>query len=124
MGRFLLLSFLPLVLVNFTYSRGWWSVCAAHWQECKSYYLKWQQQRLQFDRKELDCIQRAKNPSEMNLCIRQVRKERRKAFISWRREFGRKYTQWLKETKNPAEKNKGNTPQGKGTEQDTKGENK
>jgi len=122
MGRFLLLSFLPLVLVNFTYSRGWWSVCANHWQECKSYYLKWQQQRLQFDRKELDCIQRAKNPSEMNLCIRQVRKERRKAFISWRREFGRKYTRWVKETKNHSVNNKENTPPGKGTEQDTKGE--
>jgi len=33
----------------------------------------------------------------MNLCLRKVKIERKKAFHQWRKEFGKKYREWLRE---------------------------
>jgi hypothetical protein len=92
-----------ITLLGFTigsvHAKGgwWWKTCSQHWEECKSYYLKWKEQKLQFAQKEVECVKNAKSPSEMNMCLRKVRQERRKAFREWRREFSQKYREWKRE---------------------------
>lgn len=74
-------------------------MCSQHWEECKSLYLKWYETKVSFDKREIECVKNAKSVRDMNLCLWNVKRERRKAFQQWRREFGLKYRQWLKESK-------------------------
>jgi len=97
--RKLLLAFSLVGLgIGISSAKGlWWKTCSKHWDECKSYYLKWKKLKVQFAQREVECVKNAKNPSEMNLCLRKVKIERKKAFHQWRKEFGKKYREWLRE---------------------------
>jgi len=90
----------------------WWEICAKHWNECKFFYLKWYKTKLVLTQKEIQCVKNAKSSRDMNLCLWNVKRKRRKAFQQWRREFGIKYRQWLKEDKNSRRLNTDSTPQG------------
>ena len=74
-------------------------MCSQHWDECKSLYLKWYETKVSFDKKEIECVKNAKSVRNMNLCLWNIKRERKKAFQQWRREFGYKYRQWIRESK-------------------------
>jgi hypothetical protein len=93
----LAITFISFISGSVYAKGGWWKICSQHWNECKSYYLKWKEKKLQFVRKEIACVENAKNPSEMNMCLRKVRQERRKAFREWKKEFSQKYREWRRE---------------------------
>ena len=96
---FFIVPFVVLGL-NLGFSKSlWWQMCSQHWNECKSLYLKWYETKVSFDKKEIECVKNAKGVRDMNLCLWNIKRERKKAFQQWRREFGYKYRQWIRESK-------------------------